>query len=282
MKTIICISVMVLSGLVLVGTPATGFDLPGKLTNPGDKLGIPDPIVDRVGSLMYTIKLKVCKLCTSSQELSLVKGVWTQLITASPQCEPYKNAKVKKWQWQMSLVDDVTTFDAEAFPGGKVLVYKGVCAMSRGDRAQMAFVLSHEMAHALARHAKARFDKKTKQALLSAATDGTLNAADLPPEVTLGAMTAMGVAYENAQVVPFSKAQELEADRNALLIMAQAGYDPEASLKYLKNCSEFLNKNGSKATRSALDDHPPIQEREANLREYMPEALDIYQNSRKG
>ncbi len=277
MKTSIRNSVLGIVGFLLAWAPAAGFDLTGKLSKANDKLGIPDPIVDQVGSLMYAIKLKSCNPCETAADKKFVETVWTTLANAVPQCDPYKTAKAKNWQWKVSLVEDRSKADAEAFPGGKVLVYSGACMISGDDQAQMAFILSHEMAHTLARHAKSRFDKHTKTALISAATGGTLNAAGLDPKVTLGAMTAIGVAYEGTAVVPFSQAQELEADRNALIIMSQAGYDPEASLRFL---DKLVNNDASKLKRSSLDDHPPIEKREAHLRQHMPEAMKIYHKNR--
>ncbi|MGD8846457.1 MAG: M48 family metallopeptidase [Desulfobacteraceae bacterium] len=280
MKTITRSNIVVILGFLLAWSPADGFNLSSKFSNVSDKLSITDTIVDKVGDLMYAIKLKSCNLCKTTEELKFVETVWAKLVKVAPQCDFYKAAKAKNWQWKVSVVDDRATADAEAFPGGKVLVYSGICAITGNDQAKMAYVLSHEMAHALARHAKSRFDKQTKKALISAASAGTLNAAGLDPKVTLGAMSAIGVAYGKAVVVPFSKDQEIEADHIALMIMAQAGFDPEASLKFLEKQNNLLNKNTLKIKRSSQDDHPPIEKRAANLKQHFPEAMKIYQKNR--
>ncbi len=276
MKSIIHISVLTIACFLLIWAPATGFNLKGQLSKASSKVGIPDPVLDRIGSLMYTIKLKSIDLCKAPDRTKLVKTVWEKLLAAAPQCQAYKNAKAKNWQWQMELVEDNLKADAEAFPGGKVLVYSGVNFVSRDQQDQIAFVLSHEVAHALARDAKSRFDEHTKTALMAAATGAGLNAADVDPKVVVGAMTAIGVAYEGARVVPFSKAQEIEADRNALMIMAQAGYDPEASLRYLNNQKVVGKKKSSKLKMSSMDDHPSLEQREANINRHMAEAVEIY------
>jgi predicted Zn-dependent protease len=111
---------------------------------------------------------------------------------------------------------------------------------------------------------------------MSAATGGTLNAAKLDPKVTVAAMTAMGVAYEGATMKPFAKEQELEADRNALVIMAQAGFNHRAAVTYLEKFAE--PPSGIK--QSFLDDHPSVMERIAAMETNMAKAEAIYQKTK--
>lgn len=271
MKAIIIISTVTLAAILIICMPASGLDFGNAL----GKLGIPDPVLDQLGGLMYATKKKNCDLCDREADLKKVTDVWAQLKKAAPDSQPYKSAKAKDWQWEMALVEDIAKADAESFPGGKVIVYTGASALAE-EPAQVAFLLGHEMAHALARHAKARFDKHTNTLVMSAVTGGTLNAAKLDPKVTVAAMTAMGVAYEGAAVKPFAKEQETEADRNALILMAQAGYDPQEAVKYLK---KFLTPP-SKIKHSFLDDHPPVQERITEIEAHMKKALAIYQKTK--
>lgn len=272
MKAIKMNSAFALIVFLLLCLPASGF----KLKNPLEKLGIPDPILDQLGSLMYTTKLKTCDLCGRKPEVKQVETVWANLLKAAQSSEPYKAAKVKSWQWEVALVEAMDIADAEAFPGGKVIIYSGVSGLAKNDPDQLAFILGHEMAHALARHAKARIDKHTKTAIMSAVTGGSLNASELDPKVTIAAMAAMGVAYEGAAVKPFAKAQESEADQNALVIMAKAGYDPKAAETYFNRLKEVRGK----VKRSMLEDHPPMDERLASLKKYMPEAIKIYRKAK--
>lgn len=272
MKAIKIISAVTFAVFLLFCIPANGFNL----KNPLDAIGIPNPILDQLGSLMYTTKVKACDPCERDDEVQLAKAVWDKLLQAAPTTPPYKAAKVKKWQWDLTLIEDMGISDAEAFPGGKVIVYSRASAIAQKKPAQIAFLLGHEMAHALARHAKTRIDKHTKTAVMSAVAGGSLDATKLDPKVTLAVMTAMGVAYEGATAIPFAKEQESEADRNALLIMAKAGYDPQSAVDYLI----ALKKDSAKAKHSFLDDHPPVADRIADLKANMATAMNLYQSTR--
>jgi predicted Zn-dependent protease len=264
-------NILVLALVLLIGVPASG----GLNLNP-IKLGIPDPILDQLGSLMYATKLKACSLWDRQEDLDRVTAVWDKLVAAAPQTPVFKKAKAKKWKWQLALVEGPAVLDAEALPGGKIIVYTGACNLAGKDAAQIAFLLGHEMAHALGRHAKSRIDKHTQTAIMSAVAGGTLDATKLDPKVTLAVMAAMGVAYEGAVVTPFTKKLESEADQNALLLMSQAGYDPQAGVAFLK----ALAKKAPKAKSSFLADHPPVEERIANMEKKMAQAAEIYRKAR--
>ena len=96
MKRSIRNSFLGIVGFLLAWAPAAGFDLTSKLSKANDKLGIPDPIVDQVGSLMYAIKLKSCNPCETAADKKFVETVWATLVNAVPQCDPYKTAKARK------------------------------------------------------------------------------------------------------------------------------------------------------------------------------------------
>jgi predicted Zn-dependent protease len=272
MKAITIISTVALAALLIICMPASGIDFGNAL----GKIGIPDPVLDQLGSLMYATKRKSCTLCDRQKDVQLLNTVWEKLVKAAPNTPPFKSAKVKDWQWKVTLVEDMSRADAEAFPGGKVIVYSLASALAEQDPEQIAFLLGHEMAHALARHAKARFDKHTQTAIMSAAAGGTLNASKLDPAVTIGVMAAMGVAYEGAAVKPFAKKLEFEADRNALTLMAQAGYSPRAAVRYLE---KYIEPN-SKPIHSFLEDHPPVKDRIANLETQMNAADKIFKKTK--
>jgi predicted Zn-dependent protease len=271
MKIFTMMNILVLALVLLISVPVSGLNL-----NLMDKVGIPDPILDQLGGLMYAAKVKTCRLCDRQEDLGRVKAVWDKLVAAAPQTPVFKKAKAKKWKWELALVEEITVVDAEALPGGKIIVYTGASALAGKDPSQIAFLLGHEMAHALGRHAKSRIDKHTKTAIMSAVAGGTIDATKLDPKVTLAAMAAMGVAYEGAVVTPFARSLESEADHNALLLMAQAGYDPQAGVSYLK----ALGEKEPKGKSSFLADHPPVEERIANIEKEMAQATAIYRKAR--
>lgn len=265
MKTKLVTSAVSIFALLFLCLPAQSFNLK-------KHLGIPDPVLDQLGSLMYAAKMKQCEPCERKEDLENINAVWAKMLASTADSPPYKKANAKNWQWEIALIKEMEIADAEAFPGGKVIVTSLASACAKKDPSQIAFLLGHEMAHALARHAKSRFDSHTQAAIMTAVVGGKLNASKLDPSVTIAAMAAMGVSYEGAVVKPFTKKQEFEADRNALITMARAGFDPQASVAYLTNVESVT----SKTKQSFMDDHPPLDERVASLNKHMGEALQMY------
>src|SRR5581483_5819593 len=85
-------------------------------------------------------------------------------------------------------------------------------------------VLSHEMAHVIARHAAIRED----QARLVAINNGIVNNVLSDPETG-----ALALAKSKITLASFSRAQEFEADAMGVGIAARAGFDPYGATRFL-------------------------------------------------
>ena len=179
-------------------------------------------------------------------------------------------AEKPDYQWEFTVLE---SSEANAFclPGGKVAVYSGLFTYAAND-AELACVVGHEVAHALARHGGERMSWSTVQsvggAVLKTQTESQLFA------------QAYGLATEVGVLLPFSRSQESEADLMGLTLMARAGYDPTASVSFWK-------KFGSKPSSSLekwLSTHPGGDVRIADLEKAMPAAQAEYQKapSKKG
>ena len=178
------------------------------------------------------------------------------------------------FDWEFYVVDDAKTVNAFCLPGGKVFVYTGMLRFTETDD-QLATVMAHEVAHAIARHGAERMSTamvaQAGQAVAAAALNiqspGALRAFD----VAYGLATNVGV------ILPFSRTQEYEADRIGLIIMAKAGYNPEAAIGFW----EKMRSSGDQSSMPAfLSTHPADDERLAQIREFMPEAMQYYSGKR--
>src|SRR5205823_4125328 len=58
-------------------------------------------------------------------------------------------------KWDYSVIDDDKTVNAFCLPGGKVAVYTGLLRVAESDD-ELATVMGHEAAHALAHHSSER------------------------------------------------------------------------------------------------------------------------------
>lgn len=132
------------------------------------------------------------------------------------------------YDWDFHLVAD-DTVNAFCMPGGKIVMFSGILSVANTEE-KVAFILGHEMAHALLDHSRTRISAQNAQnAITSAAWIGSF-AMDLVGLGGLGSLTraATNVASIGSQFFlmnPWGRDQELEADRLGMLIIHWAGYD---------------------------------------------------------
>jgi predicted Zn-dependent protease len=113
--------------------------------------------------------------------------------------------------------------NAFALPNGQLYVTRGLLALAN-DTSELASVLSHEMAHVVARHAAIREDQVRQAALVSRVASDVFN----DPQ-----MGALALARSKIALATFSRAQELEADGVGVGISARAGFDPYGAVRFL-------------------------------------------------
>lgn len=132
------------------------------------------------------------------------------------------------YNWEFHLVLD-DTVNAFCMPGGKILVYSGILSIANNEQS-LAFILGHEIAHALLDHGRTRVSvDKAKNTLTTASRLGTIGLSMFGlGEVGSIARTAIDVAdigSEYLAMKPFSRKHEMEADKLGMMIVKWAGYD---------------------------------------------------------
>lgn len=176
------------------------------------------------------------------------------------------------FQWEFNLIADPQQ-NAFCLPGGKVAIYEGILPVCQ-DEAGLAVVMSHEIAHALARHGGERMSH-------GMAVDGAKVLLDkvagkyVPAKKDL-LMQAYGVGSKYAVLLPYNRRQESEADHIGLKLMAQAGYDPAAAPGFW---TRFGEMKGGGQSAEFLSTHPSDHRRASDLQALMPEASAIYQSA---
>ena len=157
------------------------------------------------------------------------------------------------FEWEFTVLESDIQ-NAFCLPGGKVAVYSGIMD-GMDNEAELAFVVGHEIGHAIARHGGERMSRSILQTLgavlVSVAFDNeTINA-------IYGTTTEVGV------MLPYSRSNESEADAIGLILMARAGYDPSASYTFWKR---FTNDaEGSSKLEAILSTHPCDSDRIAAM-----------------
>jgi predicted Zn-dependent protease len=126
---------------------------------------------------------------------------------------------------------DSDLINAFAVPGGYLFVTRGLLD-NIDDEAELAMVLGHEIAHVAALHGVQMIQKEMGQNALSLL--GTIGAALVAgPEAMLMVANTADL-FSSLYLLGYSRDKELEADNLGLQYLMRAGYDPQASLRFLK------------------------------------------------
>jgi len=177
-------------------------------------------------------------------------------------------AKRPDYQWEFAVIDDPMQINAFALPGGKVAVYTGILPVAQ-DSDGLAVVMGHEIAHVIARHGAERMSQGLAQQLgaevLGAAVGGSASGNLV--------LAAYGLGTQLGVMLPYSRTQESEADHIGLILMAEAGYDPNAAPEFWKRMARASSGGGSP---EFLSTHPSHDTREQQIREWLPEAMQHF------
>ena len=143
------------------------------------------------------------------------------------------------------------------------------------NAAQLAAVIGHEVGHVIAKHGNERMSQgEIAQILMAGASVAT---GKMSPGAQQAAMTALGAGTQFGVLLPFSRAQESEADLIGLDLMSQAGFDPHQSVELWKNMSAA---SGGKAPAQWMSTHPSDETRMAALEENIPKHIAQYESAK--
>lgn len=170
------------------------------------------------------------------------------------------------WEWSVVVIDDPEMVNAWAMAGGRMAIYTGLLEQVKPTDAELAQVLGHEIAHALANHTA---EKMSMQMATSMGVAIVGIASDNTGVALSGAALAAMVAIN----LPNSRAAETEADIIGIELAAKAGYDPNAAVSFWKKMSAVSPSN----TPELLATHPNSAKRQQKLTELVPEMMPYYQ-----
>lgn len=210
-------------------------------------------------------------LSQDPREIEPVKRVAARIIEAAKRSKYAEMAK--QFQWEVTVIKDDKTMNAFALPGGKIAVYTGIFPVAKTE-AGLAAVLGHEVTHALARHGAERMSQGELTNAALQVVGAAAGASHMNPLLSQGAMAALGAGAQVGVLLPFSRAHESEADYIGILLAADAGYDPRESIHLWERMAQLTRGGGPS---EFLSTHPGHETRIAQLKKWMPEAMDIYQ-----
>lgn len=177
--------------------------------------------------------------------------------------------RINGYKWEFNTVQS-KDINAWCMPGGKIVVYTGLLPVTQ-DEAGLAFVMGHEIAHAIARHGNERMSQGLLAATGGIALDIALR--DKPSQTRALFLSAYGIGATVGAILPFSRLHETEADKLGMIFMAMAGYDPHVGVGLWQRMSKA---SGGGKPPEFLSTHPSDQTRINNIKAYMPTAMKYY------
>lgn len=197
--------------------------------------------------------VQTTKLSSDKALQSRIKKIGERIAAASGRSD---------YAWEFNVIQDDTP-NAFCLPGGKVFFYTGILKITENDD-QIAAVMGHEIAHALARHGAERMSMQTASNVGAQVLAAALN---VPAEYKDLYAQAYGVTSQVGLILPYSRKFENEADQIGVYLMWKAGYNPEQALKFWENMERI--SSSSQKPPAFLSTHPADAERIKAIRDYI-------------
>jgi len=263
---------LALFGLVLVFLETTGCET-NPYTGRSQLLMISVSQEMQLGAQAYSQVKNDPKVKQSQdpREIEPVKRVAARIIEAAKRSKYAEMAQ--QFQWEVTVIKDDKTMNAFALPGGKIAVYTGIFPVAKTE-AGLAAVMGHEVVHALARHGAERMSQGQLTSAALQVAGAAIGLSGGGGMMSQAAMAALGAGAQVGVLLPFSRAHESEADYIGILLAADAGYDPRESVHLWERMEQL---SGGGGPSEFLSTHPGHETRIEQLKEWMPEALAIYQ-----
>lgn len=210
-------------------------------------------------------------LLSSSQELSLGEKSYNDFLSKNKKSTDIKQAqKVKQigakiasvihnknFKWEFNLIENKQK-NAFCLPGGKVIVYTGILELVEND-SQLATIISHEIAHALARHGAERMSMGLVAQSVQVIGNQVVKSKYPQHQSTFNKV--YGVASQYGLILPYSRLHEYEADHIGIELMYKAGYDIKEASKFWQN----MQKGTKQKNNAFFSTHPTTKDRIKNI-----------------
>ena len=233
------------------------------VTHRTERVGLTDQQQMQLGSQQSakTLEQDQARIVSSGTEYSEVQRVAKRIEAVAGRDKP-------AFVWRVTLLRK-NEANAYCLPGGKIVVYTGILPLTRND-AGLATVLGHEVAHATAEHVAERIERQHLTRVAAAIIAGGVA---VTPGQYARVVALLGAGGEAASL-PFSRAQESEADHIGVVYMARAGYDPREALAFWKR---MARASKGKEPPEFASDHPSDEHRIERVQGWLPEAEKAYE-----
>lgn len=177
-------------------------------------------------------------------------------------------AEIKNFQWEFNLVKD-DAVNAFCMPGGKIVVYEGLMKIVASDD-ELAVVVGHEVAHAVAKHSNERMSQQIMAQYGAAVLGQAISKQTQAIQQVAGSVYGLGAQY--GVMLPFSRKHESEADYMGLILMTIAGYNADAAIPFWQK----MSASGGGQVPEFMSSHPSGSTRIRDIERALPAIKDKY------
>jgi predicted Zn-dependent protease len=206
------------------------------------------------------------QLVTDPATLARIDEITGRLIAQAILFRP----ETRDWDWSVEVIDDPNTVNAWCMAGGRMAIYTGLLLQLRATDDEVAQVMGHEIAHALANHTAERMSVAMASNTAAILGGIAIGAATDQPALGLGAAVA---ASQLAITLPNSRVSESEADEIGIELAAKAGYDPRAAVTLWRKMEQV----GGGGPPQFLSTHPSPATRQEDLAALVPAMMPYYE-----
>ena len=153
-------------------------------------------------------------------------------------------------EYNFTIVDDTSTVNAFALPGGYLYVYSGLILKAENE-AELAGVLAHEVGHVVGKHSMKKLTSLYGYQFIL-----TLALGSDPGQVELLAADILA----GLGMVNYGRRNELEADDFAVKYLYSLGYDPNGFVTFLEKLADLRTSNPT-FVEKLMSTHPDPSER---------------------
>jgi predicted Zn-dependent protease len=242
------------SGLVAANVPVNG--------RPQDLAFDSDDVQAMAASAYYQSLRELTRhgaLDRNPQLLARVRRIAQPIIAQAILLKP----EAAQWQWEIHIAQ-ANQIDAYCMAGGKILVGTGFLEQQVLTDGEIAALLAHEIAHAIAEHVREELSMVRRlspdYAYFSLEEVTGLLGWDLSVSLSLASL---------------SRLQELEADDIGITLAARAGFDPRDLVRFYRK----LNRDGTAVM--LMDTHGSNSDRLRAVENFATYAERLYGSNRR-
>lgn len=218
----------------------------------------------------YNDYMKTASRSAKTTQSAMVTRVGKRIAAATEQYlrDNGLAAEVQNFAWEFNLVKD-NQINAFCMPGGKIVVYEGLMKLVSSDD-ELAVVVGHEVAHAVAKHSNERMSQQMMAQYGAQILNASLSKKSALTQALAGQVYGIGAQY--GVMLPFSRKHESEADYMGLILMRMAGYNPDVAVGFWQK----MAAGSSGKVPELMSTHPSDARRISDIRKALPEIKAKY------